>query len=776
VSSGRLIVVANRLPLTLRAAGVGWTDEPSPGGLVTALGPILKRTGGLWIGWAGEGEGPPTGRRERLQTWEEHFGYVAVELPRLVAQRYYHGYANQTLWPLFHQFPSRLEFNPEGWDAYVEANRRFRDAVLERLRPGDRIWVHDYHLMLLPQLLREAVPEATIGFFLHIPFPPSDLFRVLPRREELLRGALGADLIAFQTHLHLQHFRASLLRILGLGSRMDRVTVEGRFSGLEALPIGIVPEEFLDPLDRDPAVTRALGKLRRRFRGRRLMLAVDRLDYTKGIPERLRAYRRLLEGASRLRGRVVLIQIAVPSRDRIPRYGELRSEVNQVVGEINGDFGTPDWTPVIYIRRSVPRPELVALYRAADVGWVTPLRDGMNLVAKEYAACQRGAAGVLVLSEFAGAAAEMGEALLVNPYDEERTAAAVERALSLPVEERRERMAALFGRVARNNAFAWSERFLRSLERAAGARALEATGPASPLPVDALAAAFRHARRRLLLLDYDGTLVPFADRPQDAAPPRQLLAILRKLTAAPAQRVAIVSGRPRHQLESFLGGVPGLWLGAEHGAVVRAPGAATWQALRPRLPTEWKERVRPVLEHFVNRAPGSFLEEKEFSLVWHYRMSDPEFGEWLANELVANLEEMLAETELRAVRGHRSVEVRLAWANKGEVVARLEQDGFAPDLYLALGDDVTDEDLFERLPPEAWTVRVGEGPSRARFRLGGPASVIDVLRALPVLAAVPGTKEGHWAGRRPPPAPGTGCGAPARAETRSVLSTRRRQA
>jgi trehalose 6-phosphate synthase/phosphatase len=714
---GRLIVVSNRLPLTLRHSSEGWRGESSPGGLATALGPVMSRTGGMWIGWPGEApERPDEDRDEALGRWEQRHGYVPVDLPLALSRQFYQGYSNQTLWPLFHQFPSSLVYDPEGWSAYVEANRCFRDAILERYRPGDLVWVHDYHLMLLPQLLREAVPEAAIGFFLHIPFPAAEIFRVLPRREELLRGLLGADCVAFQTHANLQHFRASLLRILGVGSRMDRVEAEGRFVRLEALPIGIVPEEFTDLLDNDRHVARSLADLRRRFAGRQILLAVDRLDYTKGIPERLRTFRRLLEKAPALRGRVVLVQVAVPSRERIPRYVRLAREVNELVGEINGSLGTPKWTPVVYIRRAISRVELVALYAAADVGWVTPLLDGMNLVAKEYVACQRKGDGVLLLSEFAGAAAEMGEAFLVNPYDEERTAATLERALLLAPEERRERMAALRGRVLRNNALAWSERFLDALGQAAATRIQAGGDTPQPLPVGRAVAAHRAADRRLLMLDYDGTLAPFVGLPREAAPTAEILSLLERLGTQPRQKVALVSGRPRAHLEAWFGALDGLWLAAEHGAILRAPSSSTWEPLRPHMPVEWKARVRPVLEHFVDRTPGSFIEEKEYCLVWHHRMADPEFGEWLANELVAVLEQLLAETELRAVRGQKSVEVRLSWAGKGEVLAQVEGTD-APEFRLAIGDDRTDEELFERLPGDAWTVHVGDGPSLARYRL-----------------------------------------------------------
>ena len=731
VNNSRVIVVSNRLPYTLRRAGDSWKTEKSAGGLATAMGPILNKTGGLWVGWPGDRSGlDDAKRRAVLARWQERERYVAVDLPAEVARGFYEGFSNQTLWPLFHNFPFLFRFDPAHWQAFVEANRLFRDAVLEHLRPGDMVWVHDYQLMLLPAMLREAAPDAGIGFFLHIPFPPSTAFRILPRREELLCGLLGADFIAFHTQGYVQHFRDSVLRLLGAGSRMDRVEAGGRTVRLEALPIGIAPEQFTDLLDNDEETRRRLTEMRTRFRCCKVLLAVDRLDYTKGIPERLRAYRQLLHDSPGLRGGVVLVQVGVPSRESVPMYEELRREVDGLVGRINGEFSTPDWTPIVYLRRNLPRAELAALYALADVAWVAPLRDGFNLVAKEYVACQRGGGGVLVLSEFAGAAAEMGEALQVNPYDEGRTAATIRRALAMPEAERRERMAALHKRVTHNNVFAWGERFTAYLKEAASSRTARAGSLPAELPVDDTVRAFRKAASRVLLLDYDGTLVGYAKRPQDAVPPADLIRLLGELARRPSTHTVIVSGRSRADLEAWFGGVEGLWLAAEHGAVVRPPGQALWENSYAGYSPEWKKDLYSFLEHYVDRTHGSFVEEKEFSLVWHYRMSDPEFGEWLANELVYDLERMLADKHLRVVKGRKTVEVKLMWANKGEVLDRLIRERPAPDFLLAAGDDATDEDLFARLPRTAWTIRVGENHTRARYRLPGPDEMCLLLRGL----------------------------------------------
>ena len=695
------------------------------------MAPLMEKSDGLWLGWPGDAlPDEPTGRAKLMREWEQQHGYVAVEIPPKVSRSFYEGYANDTLWPLLHGFPTRVVFAPESFHAYRDANERFADAVAARMSPNDLIWAHDYQLLLVPGLVRERARDARIGFFLHIPFPSSEVFRILPEREELLLGMLGADAVAFQTHGHLHNFRRSILQVLGLESQMDRVQVDGRTVHLAALPIGIQSDEWETLTSGDGKVASRIAELNERHHGRKLMISVDRLDYTKGIPERLRTFRRLLKASPSWRGKATLVQIAVPSRERVPAYAELRREVSELVGEVNGDFGTPEWQPVVYLRRSVNKHELAALYSAADVAWVGPLRDGMNLVAKEYVACQHGGDGVLVLSEFAGAAQELGEALRINPYDQEGTAETIVRALEMDAEQRAERMAALHERVHRNDAVAWAERFSADLRAATDtSRLTMRRDRPAPDPLE-LREAFDAAPGRLVLLDYDGTLVPIAQRPQDAAPTPELHTLLAALSAMPATTVAVISGRTRSDIGRWFGDIPRLWLAVEHGALMREPDAPDWEPLRGRADLTWKDRVRPLLEQFADSAPGSFVEEKELALGWHYRLADAEFGAWLANELVATLENLLGGTELTVLHGNKVVEIRYAWANKGEVAAHLRARQRRGSLVLALGDDRTDEDMFTRLPRTAWTIRVGSGPTTARFRLASSAEANGLLRIL----------------------------------------------
>ncbi len=726
----RLIVVANRLPLTLRRSGGRWHAERSSGGLVAALAPVAERSAALWIGWPGDAPpDDPGGRDALLRQWERDHALAAVDIPAGVGRGFYDGFANDTLWPVLHGFPSRVTFDPETFVAYRDVNRRFADAILERASADDLVWVHDYQLALVPRLVRDARPGARVGFFLHVPFPAPEVFRILPQREEILLGLLGADVVGFQTYEHLGAFRRCLAQVLGVESRMDRVDLGDRTVWLDARPIGIVAADWDRLVDADPAVTRRVAEIRSRYAGRRLIVAVDRLDYTKGIPERLRAYRHFLTTWPEWRGRVALVQVAVPSREAIPRYAALRREVNELVGEIGGAFGTPDWNPVVYVRRPVARPDLAALYSAADVGWVSSLRDGMNLVAKEFIACQREDPGVLLLSEFAGAAGEMGEAIRVNPFDIPGSAAALERALVMPAPERAERQAVLHARVRRNDAVAWAEGFVEHLSHATRGNGADGPRIAEP-PVRAMADAFRRADRRACYLDLDGTLVPLAPRPADARPGADALAVVAALARCPATTVVIISGRPRSDLDEWFGGHDGLWLAAEHGALVRGPGPDGWHPMRPGVGPEWKVRVRAVLDHFLARVPGSALEEKEETLAWHYRLVEPEFGDWVANDLAATLDEQLAGTELTVLRGNKVVEVRYAWANKGEAVAHVRSLGGSAGFELAIGDDRTDEEMFARIDGGGWTVHVGPGPTAARFRVRDPAATIALLAVL----------------------------------------------
>jgi trehalose 6-phosphate synthase/phosphatase len=459
---GRLLIVSNRLPVgaALRDGMVHLTM--ADGGLATGMRPWHDQSNGLWIGWPGDVSGFSATQQTALDQQLRRRGITAVHLTSDQVDRYYHGFANRVLWPLFHYLIDRVPLNAAGWDAYRAANEAFAVVVAREYQPGDAIWVHDYQLTLLPALLRQRLPEARIGFFLHIPFPASEVFRVLPWRKEILQGLLGADLLGFHTRAYVRYFTNALERILGIVAEGDHVTAGGRTIRLGDYPMGIDAEGFAR-LARDPDVQAEAATIRSEAGGRQIVLGVDRLDYTKGIPRRLEAIEHLLGQQPELADSVRFIQVAVPSRGEVDSYQKFKRLVEEAVGRINGARSTIRSTPVHYVHRSVPERQLVALYCAADVMLVTPLRDGMNLVAKEFVATRVQDDGVLVLSEFAGAAAELDSALIVNPYDVESVAATIQRALTLPREERRARMTRLRQRVHEYDVHAWAREFVGHL-------------------------------------------------------------------------------------------------------------------------------------------------------------------------------------------------------------------------------------------------------------------------------------------------------------------------
>lgn len=457
MAQGRIIVVANRLPVRKVGTGESSRWEESPGGLVTAMSLVMRGAEGSWIGWTGQaGPTPPAFTHD----WTR---IHPVGLTRTEIDAYYHGMANRTYWPLYHDAIRPPEFHRPWWDQYVKVNYRFARAAANEARSGDLVWVHDYHLQLVPQMLRRIRPDLRIGFFLHIPFPPEELFDWLPWRTQTLEGLLGADVIGFQTPLGAQNFARLCRQHMKATGTDSFLRYEGRRVIVRAFPISIDAEWFEKVARREDVEDKANEIRRRMGPNRKIILGVDRLDYTKGIDLRLRAFEELLRTGGASAEDCVLMQIAVPSRESIKAYADIRTSIEGLVGRINGQFSVPGRVPVSYFRRNLSREELVAYYRAADVMLVTPLRDGMNLVAKEYVATRVDNSGVLVLSEFTGAARQMRRALLVNPRDITQTAEAIREALTMPAAEARSRMTTLRAGVRRQDVFAWAEDFIRTL-------------------------------------------------------------------------------------------------------------------------------------------------------------------------------------------------------------------------------------------------------------------------------------------------------------------------
>jgi trehalose 6-phosphate synthase/phosphatase len=717
----RMLIVSNRLPFTIQERKGELHVEPSVGGLATGLSSWYKSLDSTWIGWAGI-------TRKKMKREKDIMARLLAENchPVSISQQdveaYYNGICNRTIWPLFHYFPLYAEYGHDFWPAYERVNTAFANLVAGLARPDDIIWIHDYHLMLLPSLLRERLPKATVGFFLHIPFPSVEIFRLLPWRSQILQGLLGADLVGFHTYDYTGHFLESVRRLLGHDAAMGQIAVGDRIVRADAFPMGINYEHY-SGIDQDPKVQAERKRFRRKLGECRMILSVDRLDYTKGIPQRLEAFSAFLEANPRFKRRVILVLLVVPSRTRVEQYVQLKRQVDRLVGEINGRYGTIGWMPIWYLYRSLPFHSLAALYSLADVALVTPLRDGMNLVAKEYIASKSDGRGVLILSETAGSAQELGEAIIINANNREEIIQALVTALEMPEQEQIERNRAMQKRLQRYTVVRWAEEFTdkllqtKKLQRELAGKAL------TPEMQGGLIADFRNSDRALLLLDYDGTLVPFSPRPADAMPGPGLLGVLGDLARNPRHEVVLISGRDKETLERWFGGL-NVGLVAEHGAWIKERGGE-WQTAEA-LSGEWKRDVYPVLESWVDRTPGSFIEEKGFSLVWHYRRAAPGLGELRARELMNNLSSAIASLNLQVLEGSKVVEVKNAGINKGRAAQRwISRQGW--DFLLGMGDDWTDEDTFSVLPPTAWSIKIGFGTSAARFSLSSPGEAVSLL-------------------------------------------------
>ncbi len=720
---GRLIIVSNRLPVKVAKRKGQLVFQSSIGGLATGLSSFYKSQNGMWIGWPGiNAERLTKSSKAAVTSKLAEQDCHPVFLTRNEVENYYYGFSNRTIWPLFHYFTQHTRYENSLWRAYNRVNQTFCTAVLEIADPKDTIWIHDYHLMLLPQLLRERLPKAAIGFFLHIPFPSFEVFRLLPWREELLAGLLGADLIGFHAYDYVQHLLYSIRSLMGYENSFGQVSTDDRLVKVDAFPMGIDYQEFVD-MRQNRAVERDARRIRKKVGDRKIILSADRLDYTKGVPQRLEAFDLFLEKNPQYRGRITLILLAVPSRTKVVQYRVLKQLLDELVGRINGKHGTIDWMPVWYLYRTLPFHTLVALYSVADIALVTPLRDGMNLMAKEFIATKGDDPGVLILSEMAGASKEMGEAIIVNPNNAREVAKALKKALSMPEGEQVEHNRVMQSRIERYNVQRWAVDFMDGLADVKADQREMRSRRLTNKPREALLSDYAQSERRLLLLDYDGTLVPFTGNPQEARPDPELMDLLNQIIGQTANKVIIISGRDKDTLEEWFGELA-IGMIAEHGIWIKENGPK-WSETE-RLRDDWKQEVRPILERYVDRTPGSFIEEKGFSLVWHYRRSDVALGSVRATELKNNLFGFTANLGLDLLEGNKVLEIKNSGINKGRAASRwISKSKW--DFILAAGDDWTDEDLFTALPDSAYSIKVGHGRSEARFHVD---SLQDIRKLL----------------------------------------------
>jgi trehalose 6-phosphate synthase/phosphatase len=731
----RLVVVSNRLPVTLTKKGGRYVITESSGGLVSGLSSYLDSIKGsssaskveyVWVGWPGIEVDDKFKSQIQSETMEKYHS-MPVFLTSELMENFYEGFCNNTIWPLFHYFPTFAVYDREYWEFYKIVNEKFLKVVMSVLRPDDIVWVHDYHLMLLPGMLRKKMPDLKMGFFLHIPFPTYEIFSLLPSswRAEILDGLLGSDLIGFHTYSDTQYFLRCVLRILGRESDLGNIPVETRMVKADTFPMGIDFMKFHDALN-SPEVQKEREELKKIFNHEKIILSIDRLDYTKGILNRLLAYEIFLENNPEWIGKIILLLKVIPSRIGVKQYRKIKKQIDEEVGKINGKFGTMRWTPISYQFGFISFYPLVALYSISDIMLVTPLRDGMNLISKEYLASRYDKTGVLVLSEMAGASKELGEAVIINPNNKEEIASAIRDAMTMSHREQKRRITIMQARLRRYDVVRWADDFIQKIISTAKEREFLGVKLLSGDVEQKMQDDFRKSERSIIFLDYDGTLVPFTGTPEDAVPGKELLELLNEFKKMDKADLVLVSGRDKDTLGKWFGELD-LDIIAEHGSLIKQKGRE-WKFIKS-LHGTWKPQILPILEMYVDRLPGSFIEEKESSLVWHYRKADPELSVMRTRELLDHLYSFTANIDVNILKGNKVIEIRNSGINKGSAALNwITKKDY--DFILAIGDDWTDEDLFKILPEWAYTIKVGSSETCSNCFLPDHKAVYELLKRL----------------------------------------------
>lgn len=730
----RLIVVSNRLPLTVEQTEQGFQTRQSSGGLISAVDAYLH-TGGndvfsekIWIGMPGcsETEWSSLDLSDKFSAYQ----YLPVFIDEETYDQYYNGFSNSVIWPLFHYFPSFADYNASFFDAYTRANEQFYNLLAAKIKPNDILWIHDYHLLPLAGMLRKKFPQLTIGIFLHIPFPSFEIFRIIPKKwqKEILSGMLGADLIGFHTADYVSHFLNTVEMTFNIERDGQYLNWENRRIKIDAFPISIDFEVFNGAL-----ANTEVQELREKYleiKGTKKMLfSVDRLDYTKGIYHRLEAYEKFILDNLEYKENVVFILVIVPSRDTIAKYNEKKRIIDEYIGYINSTLGNIGWQPIIYQYGHLEFNELLALYTTCDLAVITPLRDGMNLVAKEFVASRSDLRGVLVLSEMAGAAAELTESLLINPNDINEIAETIKNGLEMEEKEQGTRLEQMRKRIKRYDVKAWAVDYFAELKTVKSQQLKFDVKFMDSFVKSNLLTAYANAKKRLMLIDYDGTLVPFSNEPNMAYPNEKLLKVLNQVSQLENNELYIISGRDSETLGEWLKGF-NIGLIAEHGAKIRESNG-DWKSEVINEPEEWKGKIYKIMERYFAKSPNSFIETKEFSIAWHYRKADVFLSNGKAAQLYEELLKYTLHLPLDVINGNKVIEVRNHGINKGRAV-ETKMAGNDYDFILCIGDDKTDEDMFGVLAniPQAFTIKVGHQASYAKYNLHTPYLVVDLLESI----------------------------------------------
>eukprot|EP00761_Pharyngomonas_kirbyi_P012914 gb/GECH01012941.1/.p1 GENE.gb/GECH01012941.1/~~gb/GECH01012941.1/.p1 ORF type:complete len:779 (+),score=154.92 gb/GECH01012941.1/:1-2337(+) len=747
----RIIMAVRKLPfdISYNDNTNEWEIEESYGDAVISAGKFLTAQGyevvftGIYITDASSNQ------RDKLDEvlWKEHRA-VRVGLDLDTFNHYYGGFCKGILWPLFHYMRNR-NFDESLWDAYKQANAAFAPAIQSLFRSVDTdyIWIHDYHLLKLPSLLRSQLGESThIGFFLHSPFPSSEAYRCLPVREELLRDLATADFIGFQTYNFARHFINTCGRLLTVDAEPHGVVVNNRHVDIGIMPTGIDLDRVHQVASSPEVVTQA-DILRQQYGDKHILVARTKMDGIQGIPQLLRGFEEFLSNHEEWNRHVVLVMLAEPAVEEVEQNAQLLSQVNEMVGAINGKYGKVDFMPIIFSTRQIQVEELYALYRIADSILVTPIRDGMNLNPHEFVVCQQANSdidsslnfneaearpGAIILSELAGAAQSLSGCTLINPYDIGSISDGINYVLEMSNEARCMNHKFNYQYVSSHTIQGWAKTFITDLSKS---NALPRPSPTSYLNTSKIKEAYKRSSKRVLLLDYDGTLVPLAATPEQAAPTANVLKILEDLTQNPKNAVYVVSGRDKNTFEDWLAHLK-VGLSCEHGLFLRKHGAKEWDNVLPELDLSWQDVVEEILNDYTERTPGSFVEKKMVNLTWHYRAAHPEYGAMQARSLCDHLKQISAKLPFEVLSGKKAIELRPRGIDKGTVVKRLVSQISDPDFVMCIGDDKTDEDMFNALAEynidddKLFTVRVHNKPSNARYYVNTQNQAIGLLEEL----------------------------------------------
>ncbi|MFC2112290.1 bifunctional alpha,alpha-trehalose-phosphate synthase (UDP-forming)/trehalose-phosphatase [Bacteroidota bacterium] len=729
----RLVIISYELPIMLESDGdQTYLMTPKSHARTSGLESFHKSQNTIWVGRPGlnRGDLSPSGRDKLIKAYNEKKCYP-VFLGKKDHERFLDGFSNRTIWPLFHYFTQNTIYREEHWKAYKKANKAYLEEILPLLKTGDRVWIHDYHLMLLPKMIREKFPSVSIGFFMHIPFPSYEIFRLMPWRREILEGLLGSDLVGFHTYDYERHFMSCVRRLLGFDSVFNRIHLEERIVKVDFFPLGIDYKRFAEGGKHicqekyAKGLTRELLDQKITGEGKKIILSIDRLDYTKGITVRLKAFEYFLKSYPEFHERISLLFFVMPSRESMEQYKTLKKDLDELVGRINSTFGSLTWMPVLYFYRQLDVLERMELYCQADIALITPIRDGMNLIAKEFLATREDRTGVLIISEMAGASKELAEALIVNPNNRLEISESIHCALEMPEEAQILSNRVLCERLKNYNVERWANDFSISLKQVKEIQEIKLARKFTGKMMQKLGKSYENAGKRILFLDYDGTLMGFDKDPQKVNPDKQLYKTLRILAEDKMNKLVIISGRDKDTLGRWFPSQE--WpidIVAEHGVWSREPDSE-WSMIE-QIDKDWMEIIRPILEFYVDRTPRSFVETKNYSLVWHYRNADPDLGSQRSWELKDELKALVANLNLEIMDGDKVIEIKNSGINKGRA-AGIKIGDVDYDFILAMGDDWTDEYTFDALPEKAYTIKVGTKTTKADYYVEGVPDVRKIL-------------------------------------------------